>query len=285
MLYPEPECEHRAVSVTVTRSGLPGMLQALWVYRKFVLGMVAREFHSRYLGSLLGVVWAVLTPLATILIYLVVFSAVMRGRLPGAGDPLSYGLYLCTGILVWGFFAEVVTKCQTVFIENANLLKKMSFPRITLPVIVLLTGMVNFLLVTVVFLILLLVVGRFPGVPLIAFVPLLAIQQGFAIGLGILLGTLHVFFRDVGQAWIVMLNLWFWGTPIVYHLDILPERVRAIILWNPLTPLFRAYQGIVIDGAWPQWGDLLQPVVAATVTLTVGLLVFRRLSGQMVDEL
>lgn len=273
------------MAVTVTRSGLPGMLQALWVYRKFVLGMVGREFHSRYLGSLLGVVWAFLTPLATILIYLVVFSAVMRGRLPGAGDPLSYGLFLCTGILVWGFFAEVVTRCQTVFVENANLLKKMSFPRITLPVIVLLTAALNFLLVTMVFLVLLVVVGRFPGVALVAFVPLLAIQQGFAAGLGILLGTLHVFFRDVGQAWTVMLNLWFWGTPIVYHLDILPERVRGVIEWNPLTPLFRAYQGIVLDGAWPAWEGLLHPVVAAIVTLAVGLFAFRRLSGQMVDEL
>ena len=261
------------------------MLQALWVYRKFVFGMVAREFHSRYLGSLLGVVWAFLTPLATILIYLVVFSAVMRGRLPGAGDPLSYGLYLCTGILIWGFFAEVVTKCQTVFVESANLLKKMSFPRITLPVIVLLTAIVNFLLVTAVFLVLLVVVGRWPGVQLVAFVPLLVIQQGFAIGLGILLGTLHVFFRDIGQAWTVMLNLWFWGTPIVYHLDILPEKVSSIIRWNPLTPLFSAYQAIVLGSAWPEWGTLLHPVIAAIVALGLGLLAFRKLSGEMVDEL
>ena len=113
------------------------MLQALWVYRKFVFSMVGREFRSRYLGSLLGAVWAVLSPLAIILIYLVIFSAVMAGKLPGdKGDSLSYGIFLCTGILIWQFFAEVVGKCQTIFVEYANLLKKMSFPRITLPVIV-----------------------------------------------------------------------------------------------------------------------------------------------------
>jgi len=262
------------------------MAQALWVYRKFVLGMVGREFRARYMGSLLGGVWAVLTPLATILIYLVVFSAVMRGRLPGGGDdPLAYGLFLCTGILVWTYFAEVVGRCQVVFVESANLLKKMSFPRITLPVIVLLSASLNFLFVTVLFLILLLVKGRFPGPVILAFVPLLAIQQAFAIGFGILLGTLHVFFRDVGQLWAVLLNLWFWGTPIVYHMDILPEPARAIIQWNPLTPLFQSYQRIVLEGVRPSLGSLLFPAVVALVSLVAGLLCFRRLSGQMVDEL
>jgi homopolymeric O-antigen transport system permease protein len=272
-------------TTTVTRSGLPGMLQALWVYRKFVLGMVGREFRGRYMGSLLGALWAVLGPLATILIYLVVFSAVMRGRLPGNNDPLAYGLFLCTGILVWGYYAEVVGRCQVVFVESANLLKKMSFPRITLPVIVLLSASLNFLFVAVLFLLLLVVVGRFPGLALLAFLPLLAVQQAFAVGLGILLGTLHVFFRDIGQLWIVLLDLWFWGTPIVYHVDILPDRVRRVIEWNPLTPLFEAYQTIVLEGAWPSPRRLVLPAAAALIALLAGLVCFRRLSGQMVDEL
>ncbi len=273
----------------VKRSGLLGMLEALWVFRRFVFGMVGREFRGRYLGSLLGGVWAVLTPLATILIYLIVFSAVMRGKLPGvageAGDSLSYGLFLCTGILIWGFFAEVVGRCQVVFVESANLLKKMSFPRITLPVIVLLSAALNFLLVAVIFVVLLLVVGRFPGEAMLAFLPLLVVQQGFAIGLGILLGTLHVFFRDVGQLWSVLLNLWFWSTPIVYPIAILPERIRDVLSWNPLTPLFLSYQRIVLDNAWPSWTELRWPLVVAGFFLIVGLVVFRRLSHEMVDEL
>jgi homopolymeric O-antigen transport system permease protein len=273
-------------ALTVTRSGLPGMLQALWVYRRFVLGMVGREFRGRYMGSLLGAVWAVLGPLATILIYLVVFSKVMSGRLPGGrSDSLAYGLFLCTGILVWGYFAETVGRCQVVFVESANLLKKMSFPRITLPVIVLLNASLNFLFVAALFLILLLAVGRFPGTAMLAFLPLLALQQAFAVGLGILLGTLHVFFRDVGQLWLVMLNLWFWSTPIVYHVDILPERFRRIIEWNPLTALFESYQGIVLEGTWPPLRRLALPAAVAILSLLVGLVCFRRLSGQMVDEL
>ena len=262
------------------------MLQALWVYRKFIFSMVGREFRSRYMGSLLGALWAVLAPLAIILIYLVIFSAVMRGKLPGPkGDPLSYGLFLTTGVVIWGFFAEVVSKCQTVFIEYANLLKKMSFPRITLPVIVLLTAIVNFSLVGGLFVVLLLVVQRFPGSAMIAFLPLLILQAGFATGLGILLGTLHVFFRDVGQLWVVLLNLWFWMTPIVYHISILPQEFHPLVSWNPLTSLFVSYQNIVLENQWPDWSSLWWPAVMAVVTLTLGLIAFRRLSGEMVDEL
>lgn len=273
----------------VKRSGLLGMVEALWVFRRFVFGMVSREFRGRYLGSLLGGLWALLTPLATILIYLVVFSAIMRGKLPSAageqGDSLSYGLFLCTGILVWGYFAEVVSRCQNVFVESANLIKKMSFPRITLPVIVLLSATLNFALVAVVFVALLLVVQRFPGEAMLAFLPLLAVQQGFAVGLGILLGTLHVFFRDVGQFWTVLLNLWFWSTPIVYPISILPDRIGELLSWNPLTPLFLSYQRIVLDNAWPTWSELRWPAALAVVMLALSLFVFRRLSGEMVDEL
>ena len=269
----------------ITRSGMMGRMQALWAYRTFVSSMVSRELRARYMGSLLGGLWAFLTPLVLILIYMLVFSEVMRGKLGGRGEPLDYGLFLCTGILIWGYFSEVVTKCQGVFLEYSNLLKKMSFPRITLPVIVLASATFNFFLVALLFVVLLLILGRFPGMAMLAFFPLLIVQQGLAVGLGILLGTLHVFFRDVGQAWTVGMTLWFWLTPIVYHIEIIPEKYRSLIALNPLTPLFLSYQDIVLKGEWPDWSTLIYPTVVAFVVLAFGLFVFRRLAGEMVDEL
>ena len=119
---------------------------------------------------------------------------------------------------------------------------------------------------------------------MLAFVPLLGLQAGFATGLGILLGTLHVFFRDVGQAWIVILNLWFWTTPIVYHISILKD-YQHLLEWNPLTPLFLSYQSIVLENRWPDWSGLWWPALVTVIFLTLGLAAFRRLSGEMVDEL
>lgn len=126
---------------------LAGRFTALWAYRGFVLGMVARDFRGRYLGSALGASWAIVNPLAQILIYTLVFSRVMHARLPNVQDPLAYSLFLCAGLLTWSYFVEVLLRNQMVFLEQANMLKKVSFPRITLPSYVFLSASVNFAIV------------------------------------------------------------------------------------------------------------------------------------------
>jgi lipopolysaccharide transport system permease protein len=136
---------------------LQGRLSALWTYRSFVLGMVAHDFTGRYLGSAVGRVWAVVNPLAQILIYTLVFSQVMQARRPGVPDALGYGLYLCAGLLTWNYFVEVLFRTQTMFLEQANPLTKVSFPRVTLPSFVFLSATVNFAIVWDLFLAFLLV--------------------------------------------------------------------------------------------------------------------------------
>lgn len=111
-----------------------GMLRSMWSYRGFISGSVKREFQSRYRNSLLGAAWTVLNPLAMIVVYTVIFSQVMRARLPGVDSGFAYSIYLCAGVLTWGLFAEIVSRAQNVFLKNANLIKKISFPRICLPV-------------------------------------------------------------------------------------------------------------------------------------------------------
>ena len=105
------------------------MLRALWSYRGFILGSIKREFQAKYRNSLVGSAWAVFNPLAMIVVYTVVFAEVMRTRLPGVDGTFAYSIFLCAGILTWGLFAEIVGRGQSVFIENANLLKKLNFPR------------------------------------------------------------------------------------------------------------------------------------------------------------
>jgi lipopolysaccharide transport system permease protein len=262
-----------------------GRLRALWAYRGFVLGMVARDFRGRYLGSALGASWAVLNPLAQILIYTVVFSQVMRARLPNMSDTLAYSLYLCAGVLTWNYFVEVLLRSQAVFLEQANMLKKVSFPRVTLPSYVFLSASVNFAIIWGVFLAFLLVSGRWPGWVLVALLPLLLIQQVFAVGLGLVLGVTNVFFRDVAQAVGVGLQFWFWLTPIVYPLSAVPEVVRRLMAWNPLYPLIASYQRIIVEHEWPVWSHLWLVCGVAVVVAALSETMFRHLSGPMVDEL
>ncbi len=278
---------HRPLRGPVRQGGLMllGLSRSLWGYRGFVLGSVKREFQSRYRGSLFGALWTVLNPLSMIVVYTVIFSQVMRARLPGVDDGLAYSVYLCAGLLTWGLFAEITSRSQSMFIENANLLKKISFPRICLPVIVLLNAGVNFAIILALFLGFLALSGRLPGAALLALVPLLAIQVLFAAGLGMILGVLNVFFRDVGQLFGICLQFWFWLTPIVYPIGILPEGIRSLIELNPMTALMRSYQQLFLHGQWPDWPSLLPITLLALLLCALGLRLFRQRVGEMVDEL
>jgi lipopolysaccharide transport system permease protein len=261
------------------------MARSLWAYRGFVQGSVMREFQTRYRNSLFGATWTILNPLAMILVYTVIFSQLMKARLPGVDNNLAYGIYLCAGMLAWGFFAEVIGRAQSVFLEHANLIKKISFPRMCLPIIVVLNAGLNFSIIFALFLGFLLVTHNFPGWVVLAVIPVLAIQIMFSIGLGILLGVLNVFFRDVGQLTGIVLQFWFWLTPIVYPASILPDSIRPILQANPMLPLITAYQGIFVEGNLPDWSTLVPITLLATVLCLVSLRLFRKRSGEMVDEL
>ncbi|MFV3305097.1 ABC transporter permease [Pseudomonas sp. NY15181] len=259
--------------------------RSVWSYRGFIAGSVKREFQARYRNSMLGALWTVLNPLAMILVYTVIFSQVMRARLPGVDDGLAYSVFICSGLLTWGLLGEITARSLTMFLDNANLLKKLSFPRICLPLIVLLNSCVNFAIIMALFLGFLLVSGRWPGMAVLALPLLVLIQLMFAAGLGMVLGVLNVFFRDVGQFFGIAMQFWFWLTPIVYPLSVLPAKIQSLVYLNPMTGLMHAYQELFLKGAWPDWSSLL-PIFALGVLLSVaGGALFRSRSGEMVDEL
>ena len=265
--------------------GLP-MLRALWAHRGFVIGSVLREFHARYRESLLGGLWSVANPLTMIFIYTVIFGQIMRPTLPGhEQNPFAFSIFLCAGVITWGLFAEMITRLSSVFLEHANLIKKSNLPRICLPAIVTLSALVNFGIIFGLYLAFLALIGHWPGWTLIAIVPLLALQLLFALGLGIFLGTLNVFFRDVGQLTSVVLQFWFWLTPVVYTLSALPGAARSVLQYNPLQPLMTAYQQLFLEQAVPNFGSLWPLFLSTVLFLFLGAYFFLARVGEMVDEL
>ena len=234
---------------------------------------------------MLGAAWMVIQPLAMIIVYTVIFSQVMRAKLPGMDSMFSYSIYLCAGIINWGLFSEIVSRCQNVFIENANLLKKLSFPRICLPVIVVGTATLNYSIILSLFILFLVLSGNFPGLVFISIFPLLVVQVGFSVGLGVTLGVLNVFFRDVGQLFGVVLQFWFWFTPIVYPLAIIPESLRPLMLFNPMAGLVGAYQDVFVNRSWPDWQSLWFVALLSALLCFIGIKLFRKRVGEMVDEL
>lgn len=261
------------------------LLRPVWAYRGFVLSSVKREFKSKYLNSALGICWVVLQPLSMILVYTLIFSNVMQARLPGIDNTFAYSIYLCAGVLTWGLFTEITGRSVNIFLENANLLKKISFPKLCLPVIAISSALVNFTIIFGLFCIFLAVTGNFPGWVMLWILPLLGIQIMFSIGLGIVLGVANVFFRDVGQAFNVILQFWFWLTPIVYPASILNDTLKALLQFNPMAGLISSYQNLLLLGQPPEWQPLLPITLLGALLCTWGLFSFKRHGGELVDEL
>jgi len=261
------------------------MLRDVWAFRGFITANVKRNLHSRYKNTQFGLAWTILQPLAMILIYTVVFAELMKPALPGHDSKFAYSIYLCSGVLTWGFFSELLSGCVGVFVQNANLIKKISFPRLCLPIIVILTSLINFAIVMGLFLVFLIVSGNFPGLAILGFFPVLLILVGFSVGLGIFLGTINVFYRDVEQTLSVVLQFWFWLTPIVYVTKTLPDFIAHIMALNPMWPIVRAMHTIFLEARFPDWQDLIYPACLALIFLYAGVYAFWKLGGELVDEL
>ena len=262
-----------------------GMLRECWDFRDFILASVKRDFVSRYLGTKLGFFWAIAQPLTMILIYTVVFAEMMKPTLPGHTSDFAYSIYLCAGILTWQLFSDLLNRSVNIFVQNAGLLKKVNLPKLALPVIVALSGLSNFAVILVLFVGFLAAIGSFPFAAILAAIPLFMLVVALALGLGVLLGTINVFYRDVGQTTSMLLQFWFWLTPIVYAGRALPTPFAHIVTWNPMSAIVAFAQTVFLEDRVPGWGMLVYPTIVAICFLVLGLFAFRNLSGEIVDEL
>lgn len=261
------------------------MLQSVWSYRGFVRGLILQEFRDRSARTLWGHAWLVIEPAVQIGIYVVIFSSVLQAKLPGSGDRLSYSIYLCSGLLTWNFFAGLLLQGRTLFVEHADLLRTIRFPRSTLPIALLGRNLINAAIPIALFLVLVALLGRWPGAVLLGAIPFLLIQILLGLGLAVLVGTLNVFIRDVGAFVGIAVQFWFWLTPVVYPIAVVPEPARAVLDWNPMRHVVGAYQRVLVEGTAPDWTTLV-PLSILTLAVAGGSwLVFRRLSPDLVDEL
>jgi lipopolysaccharide transport system permease protein len=263
---------------------ITGLMKAAWRYRAFVRTSVTGEFRARLARSRLGTTWIIIQPIAQVVLVATVLSSVMSARVPGVASRFGYVIYLLSGMLCWNLFAEIVQRSLTVFVDQAHLLKKMQFPRITLPLVVVVSSLVSNLALTGITLIALPVLDIAPSLSWLWLPVLIAITVAFAAGLGLLLGTLNVFARDVAQVTTVLLQFWFWVTPVVYPPEIVPAALRASLWINPLAALVDAYHRVLMHGTSPA-ASLWLPALAACVLLGASWVVFRRAAPELVDAL
>lgn len=263
---------------------MSSLLGSAWQYRGFVTSSVVNEYRSRYVRSRFGAFWVVLHPLAQVVVFATILANVLAARIAEVDNKYSFVVYLLAGTLCWSLFNEIVDRCLTVFVSNGSLLKKIRFPRICLPLIAIGNALVSNLALLTVMVVILPVLGFMPNIYWLWLPLLIGITLFLATGIGVILGVLNVFARDVGQVMSVVMQFWFWLTPIVYPVTIIPEGLRSLLWLNPIVPLVQGYQNVLLFARPPGTG-LWGTALLAMLLGAAALLLFRRASAEMVDVL
>ncbi|MEO0751897.1 MAG: ABC transporter permease [Pseudomonadota bacterium] len=260
-------------------------IESAWPYRQFVFASIRGELKGRFARSKIGGAWFVLHPLAQALIFALILSEVLGARIGGVDNKAAYSIYLMAGLAVWGLHSEITTRFVGVFFEFQNVLKKINFPRICLPFVVVGMAIFNHLLLVLAIVVIFAFFDHFPTIHWVALPVGAILTCTLASGLGIITGVLNVYSRDVAQVMTVIMQMWFWLTPIVYTADILPDSMQGAIALNPMTGLAGMYQDIMLYHQWPDWSSLVYPAIIAIVLALLAILVFRRASAEIVDML
>ncbi len=253
--------------------------------RGLLAGLVRRDFETRYKGSVAGWMWGVIHPLVLLLVYTFVFSVVL-GQKPGPGEVTqNYPLFLFAGMLPWLLFNETVTRSTTSLLEQSTLITKTVFPSEVVPVAIFLSSLVSHLIAVLLAMAGALIFLHTIGAGLVA-LPIMAACLGlFAIGLGWITASLHVYLRDTAQVLTVALTLWFWATPIFISEARFPARLRFLIDWNPIAPLVSAYRNMLLGGIWPTGRELLVAAAWGIAMFVAGGLFFRYMKRGFADVL
>ncbi|NJM18033.1 MAG: ABC transporter permease [Richelia sp. SM1_7_0] len=263
---------------------------AWWTKFDLLRTLVRRDLDARYKGSVLGNLWSIVNPLSQLLIYTYVFSVVLKIKLSFKGLPanenLSFGLWLFAGLLPWIAFSSGLVQSASSVIGQPNLVKKVVFPLSLLPLVPILSAFIesSFGLIILIFFVAL-STGTLHTT--LALLPLVWIPQLLlTAGLGYLVAGLTVFLRDIPQTLNVILNIWFYATPIVYPITSIPESWRGWILWlNPLAAIVEVYRDFVLVGEVKHWGELGVASTASGIIFIIGFLVYKKLRPGFADVL
>jgi ABC-2 type transport system permease protein len=243
-------------------------------YRELILQLVRRDIVTRYKRSALGIIWTMLTPLATMIILTVVFSTIFKSI-------QGFPIYILSGLIAWTFFSQATMASLNQMVWGGSLLHRIYLPRTSFVLSAIGTGLFNFAL-SLVPMILIMLVIKFPIRITMLFLPVamffLAI---FALGIGLLFSTLAVYFPDVVDMFQVILNAWMYITPIIYPADLLPPGSRDLILYlNPMYYLIELFREPVYGGIIPSWRVIITGGFVAVITLVIGWIVFSRRANE-----
>ena len=253
------------------------------MYRRSLLfQLVRRDFQQRFVGSAIGWIWGLIQPLVLLLSWWFVFGVCLNQTGP---EGIPYALFLFAGMLPWLLFSDTVQRSASCLLDQSSLITKTVFPAEIVPVSVFLSTLVSHGLALALMITAYAVAKNQISVFLVL-LPVYTLLIGlFAVGLGWIVASLHVFLRDTAQVLSVILTFWFWFTPIFFTEKAFPEPIRPFLHFNPMFFAVRAYRGLLLTSNWPRWEDLAMLALYGAGTFLAGGLFFRYMKRGFADVL
>ena len=255
------------------------IFQKIYQYRELLKTNVKKEIRGRYKNSILGVMWSFLNPLLQLSVYAIIFGALLAG-----GDP-TYHIYICVALIPWTYFTTAITQSAFTIIGNGDIIKKVYFPREILPISVVTSGAVNFVISTIIILAFVLAAGLGITKYIVLYPIILLIQYVLLLGISFIVSSITVYFRDLEHIIGVILMAAFYGTPIVYKLEQLPPNLQVVMQLNPMTHLINAYRDIFYYQQMPNMKALGILSVISVILTVVGYFIFKKLQKGFAEEL
>jgi len=257
-------------------------MKEIFNYSDMVRSLIKRELRGRYQKSVLGFLWSFISPLCQIAVFTFVFTYVFPSNIP------NYYIYLMTGMIPWQFFSDSISQGACAIIHNADMTKKIYFPREVLTISSVSAKFINLLLSMIVVFCFVLFsgIGFSPIVVLLLFV--LLIEYAISLGFALIFSSITVYLRDMEHIVNVILMAWIWATPIMYSPDTLAEQyqwIASLLRINPLTSVMYLFRDILYHHQIPETIDWLLPMTWGILLLIVGEFIFRRLEGNFAEEL
>lgn len=257
-----------------------GKIKEIYDYREMIVSMIHRDLRGRYKASVLGFLWTFLNPLFQLFVYTMVFSVIMRANIE------DFYIYLFIGLVPWNFFNASLAGGASCVVAQENLIKKIYFPRLVLPITYVTSAFVNMLLTFIIIFVVLIFSGHGINFLAICFLPVIfLIEYVFALGMCMLTSALTVYFRDMEYILNIFAMAWMYLSPIMYTTEMVPEDLRPIFKLNPMTAIIEAYHEILYYKMIPQISTLGSAIVWGIVFLFLGIWIFEKLQKKFVEEL
>ena len=255
------------------------MIKELYNYRQLLKSNVRKEIRGKYKGSFLGVLWSFVNPLLMTLVYAIVFPFILKGAQP------HYTTFIVVAILPWTWFTSVVSQGTNTIVVNGGIIKKVYFPRIIMPISIVTSGLINYLISCLIILIFLFCSGIGFSFYILLLPLIIIVQYILLLGIILIASSIDVYIRDAEYIISFLVMMLFYGTPVLYSIDMFPKTIQTILHLNPMTTIIESYRDIFFYQQNPNFIRLGLVFIFSILLLGFGIFVFKKLEKGFAEEL